>query len=104
MLADRKVKCHRTGFTKTCRSLVDSGACTRWVQMAGADHEGKPVNHWDCIDNWSITVGLNTAQQVRQLAASVEGARNVLALMSKAAARQALPEQTPPMTTIEHQP
>lgn len=77
LLPPEKVFCHHTGFTKRCRSLVSSGRCNRWLQIAGKNpNTGEDVNRYDCIDNWTPMLLIENSQQQRQTGAAVESFRN----------------------------
>lgn len=76
-LPDKDVKCHHTAFKQSCRELVASGACNRWLQIAGANpNTGEPVNRFDCIDNWTPMLLIENSQMQRQTGAALESFRN----------------------------
>lgn len=83
MFPDKKIKCHRTGFTKSCHKLVTSGTCTRWSQFEGTDPvTGKQINGYDCNDNWEITFQLNVIRKLQNgflgLQEAIESFRNAV--------------------------
>lgn len=49
---DEKRCCHRTGFEKSCRELVDSDKCQRWenILITNLQTEGT-INRWGCSDD-----------------------------------------------------
>jgi hypothetical protein len=76
-LPDPKIKCHLTGFTKGCRKLVASGACTRWTHVLGVDaNTGQEVNRSDCADNWIVPLMIENSKLQNQTGAAVESFRN----------------------------
>lgn len=75
----KEMMCHHTGFTKSCRDLVTSGKCRRWIQVMGTNpNTGEPVNRWDCVDNWTPMLLIENSQMQRQTGAAVESFRNVM--------------------------
>lgn len=81
MFPDKKIKCHRTGFTKSCHKLVTSGTCTRWSQFEGTHPvTGEQINGFDCNDNWEITFQLNVIRKLQNgfhgLQEAIESFRN----------------------------
>lgn len=77
MLPDKDLKCHRTGFEKSCRQLVSDGACNRWKQLQGTNPvTGAPMDLWDCIDNHAHTLRVCAVRSIESSAASVESMRN----------------------------
>lgn len=72
-------KCHHTGFTKSCRALVTSGACPRWMQILGTNpNTGEEAQRWDCVDNWMPLLMIENSQMQRQTGAAVESFRNIM--------------------------
>ncbi len=73
MLPDKDVKCHRTGFTQSCRQLVAEGSCTRWRSLPindPATGENKLV--YDCIDNHSHDLNWCILRAIDQNSASLD--------------------------------
>jgi hypothetical protein len=76
-LPDEKLRCHHTGFKQSCRELVASGKCGRWMQIHGHNPStGVPVNRYDCVDNWTPLLLIENSQMQRQTGAAVESFRN----------------------------
>ncbi len=77
MLPDKDIKCHRTGFEKSCRALVADGACNRWKLLQGTDPTtGAPINLHDCIDNHAHTLLIAAVRALESNSAAVESMRN----------------------------
>lgn len=77
MLPDKNLGCHRTGFAKSCRSLLASGKCRRWRMVLGEDPQtAAPLQAWDCIDNHAYVIALSTGRALEQLTASTDKAHN----------------------------
>ena len=78
MLPDAKRKCHHTGFTKSCRKLVVDGHCQgRWVQVQGVHPQtGEALSRWECVDNLTPMLLLESTQQQRQTCASIDRLRH----------------------------
>lgn len=76
-LPNKDIGCHHTGFEKSCRELVASGRCNRWVQLQGLDRNtGQPFNEWNCTDNWSVRLQVEGNQMTREAGAATETLRN----------------------------
>lgn len=77
MLPDKTIKCHRTGFAKSCASIVGKGQCRLWMQIIGTNpNTGEPINRWDCADAWMPLLLIENSQMQRQTGAAVESFRN----------------------------
>lgn len=77
MLPDKKVKCHHTGFAKTCLSFVGKGQCSKWVNVLGKHPQtGADMNQWGCADMWVPYLLIANTNMQRQTAAAVESFRN----------------------------
>ena len=79
MLPDSKIKCHHTGFAKSCRSIVtaDDTICPKYVHVVGSNpNTGNPVDHWGCIDSMQHLLLIENSQMQRQTGAAVESFRN----------------------------
>lgn len=74
-LPDKDLKCHLTGFEKSCRQLVFEGACKRWKLLEGREGD-KPIAVWDCIDNHAHTLQKITVFSIQSNSAAVESMRN----------------------------
>ncbi len=71
----KEVYCHRTGFAKSCRALVTSGKCNRWVTLEGSDPvNGQPMSKSDCVDNWPIMLLIELARKIANGTAGVQAA------------------------------
>lgn len=67
--------CHRTGFEKTCRTLVVDGVCNRWIPESGQIN-GVDVIAYDCADNWQLQYLKDNAQAQNGTGAAIESFRN----------------------------
>lgn len=77
LLPDPKIKCHRTGFRKSCRDIVARGQCQLWIGLQGTDpNTGAPIDKFACADSWLPMLMVENSQQQRQTAAAVESFRN----------------------------
>lgn len=77
MLPDPKIKCHRTGFAKSCASIVGKGQCRLYMQVMGSNpNTGEPVSKWGCADEWMPLLLIENSQMQRQTGAAVESFRN----------------------------
>jgi hypothetical protein len=74
-LPDKDIKCHLTGFEKSCRQLVCDGACKRWKLLEGREGD-KTLAVWDCIDNHAHTLQKITVFSIQSNSAAVESMRN----------------------------
>jgi hypothetical protein len=74
-LPDKDLKCHLTGFEKSCRTLVCDGACRRWKLLEGREGD-KPLAVWDCIDNHAHTLQKIMVFSIQSNSAAVESMRN----------------------------
>jgi len=74
-LPDKDLKCHLTGFEKSCRQLVCDGACKRWKFLEFRDGD-KLIPSWDCIDNHAHTLQKLTVFSIQSNSAAVESMRN----------------------------
>lgn len=95
MLPDAKVKCHHTGFTKTCLSIVSKGQCPKWVNVLGKHPQtGADMNQWGCADAWMPHLLIANTNMQRQTAAAVESFRNeMVQLNGTHVLLEALPSQ-----------
>jgi len=88
----KEIGCHHTGFQKKCRDLVTKGLCNRWVCLIGADpNTGETLNHYNCIDNWVLKLGLEQSQMSRQTGAAVESFRNCMVELNTGIPQSQLP-------------
>jgi hypothetical protein len=72
MLPDKSIKCHRTGFTKSCFDGVTKCKCMLWVRVDGLDAMGREIDVHGCADILSIKFLHEIAKEVRQGAASTD--------------------------------
>lgn len=72
MLPDKSIKCHRTGFTKTCYEGVVKHKCRLWCHLEGVDAMNKPVDVFGCGDELSLKLMHEVAKEMRQAAASTD--------------------------------
>jgi hypothetical protein len=79
MLPDKKIKCHHTGFAKTCLSMVSKGACPKWVRVTGKNpQDGSLIDRYDCADALVPLLLIENANMSRHTAAAIEDFRNVM--------------------------
>jgi hypothetical protein len=72
MLPDKSIKCHRTGFTKSCFDGVVKHKCRLWMHVSGTDAMGKDIDVHGCADEFSVKMLHEIAKENRQTAASVD--------------------------------
>lgn len=76
-LPPKEIKCHRTGFEKTCRECVVDHGCQLWQQLMGQNPQtGETINKWGCADAFTNMLLIENSQQQRQTGAAVESFRN----------------------------
>lgn len=77
-LPPKEKKCHCTGFAKSCRALVTSGACSnRWQLLQGLNPQTKEtINLWECVDNHIPTLLMSIGKATNELGAATESFRN----------------------------
>lgn len=76
-LPKETTKCHLTGFEKSCRELVASGACQRWINVQGMNPQtGETVNQWNCTDNWMPMLLIENSKKLNEVGAAIESFRN----------------------------
>lgn len=79
MLPPKERKCHHTGFAKSCRSLVSSEACCKWVHMTGTDPQsGAVVDHWNCVDAFMLKLQIEANKLMYEAGAATESFRNAV--------------------------
>jgi hypothetical protein len=100
MLPDAMMKCPHTAFERSCREIVASCDCPKFVKISGINpNDGKPVDKFGCIDSFLHMLLIENAQMQRQTGAAVESFRNeMVALHEQASAgeRPALAAVTRP--------
>ena len=100
-----EVMCHRTGFAESCRSLVTSGKCTRWLQLRGIDpNTGQEFDRHDCIDNWTPILLVENSQMQRQTGAAIESFRNEMVLLNEQSFALMQQRQEEPHRISQHHP
>lgn len=73
LLPDKEIKCPHTGFNKTCREIVTSCTCPKYVHILGANpNTGQPVDVWGCIDSLYHLLLIENSQMQKQTAASCD--------------------------------
>jgi hypothetical protein len=79
---DKRKMCHRTGFTKSCRDLLDEGTCQgRWVRVTGVDlndagPEPKAFDLHGCVDDMQYRIQQSFEYRLVAVQAAVESNRN----------------------------
>lgn len=77
MLPDHNIKCPATGFALSCREIIASHTCPKFVKIAGTNpNSGEPVDQFGCVDSFIPMLLIENSQQQRQTAAAVESFRN----------------------------
>lgn len=96
-------KCPHTAFKKKC---VDLRAwCPKWVHIMGLDpNTGDPVDCFDCSDQWTPTLTLEVAKEVRQSAAAVESFRNEMVKGAQLLLRRTEVPEAPHLINMEEVP
>jgi len=90
MFPDKAIKCHRTGFTKSCFDGVTKHKCVLWCHVEGTDAMGREIDVYGCSDQLAIKFLHEIAKEVRQGAASTDKVANeVRAAADGSAARDA---------------
>lgn len=86
MLPDKEVRCHLTGFKKSCRKLVETGQCKRWMAIRGMNpNTGEPMDEHRCIDDWIPLLLIENSQMQRQTGASVDKVATEIAVRARQA-------------------
>jgi hypothetical protein len=84
MLPDKEIMCHRTGFTKSCRSIVAEGQCQLWMNIIGLHPQtGEQINQWKCADAWLPLLMIENSKMQRETGAAVESFRNEMVLANE---------------------
>lgn len=79
MLPEEDIKCHRTGFKKSCRDMVVKCKCRLWIGIPVTDLDSKKeFMQWDCGDTWNVFLGKENSQMQSQTVSSVDSLRNVI--------------------------
>lgn len=77
MMPPKERMCHLTGFTKSCRQLVNDEACGRWSQVQGRHPQtGVEMDRWACVDDHIPTLLLTIAKLTLEAGAATESFRN----------------------------
>lgn len=86
---DTDIMCPATGFVRSCRDIVTSYTCPKFVNIRGRDPQsGAEQDRWGCVDAFLPLLLIENAQMSRQTGAAVESFRNEVAKSSEAAGRQ----------------
>jgi hypothetical protein len=77
-LPNKDRKCHRCNFEKSCRDLVTSEACQRWVKLPWKDHplQGGAIDVWNCIDDHVFMQTIDVQRQANLSALEMNAMRN----------------------------
>lgn len=75
---DKKKMCHRTGFAKACRDLLDDGICQgRWVNVQGRNPQtDETLNRWGCVDDQAVLIQLSMEARLIGVQAAIESRGN----------------------------
>ena len=75
---DKAKMCHRTGFEKSCRDLLDDKICQgRWVNVIGKNPQtDEPVNRWGCVDDQAVLIQMSIEARLVGIQAAVESRGN----------------------------
>ena len=80
MLPDRKIRCHYTGFSKSCADMVSKHGCQKFVHLLGADPQtGNPIDKFGCSDAFMHMLTIENSKMARETGAAVESFRNEMA-------------------------
>lgn len=80
MLPDKDIKCHETGFAKSCFECVVDHKCRKWVHFLGKNPQtGDDVDVWDCRDHVEHFFWIEAARVQRATTASVDALRKEVA-------------------------
>lgn len=89
MLPDEKIKCPATAFARSCREIVVSCTCPKFVSLKGKNPQtGADVESWGCVDAFLPLLLIEISQQTRQAGAATESFRNEVMKADETAARQ----------------
>ena len=76
-LPPKEAMCHCAWFEKSCRDLVVSGACRRWVNVRGMHPQtGTELDRWDCVDNQIPVLLMSIGKLTSEAGAATESFRN----------------------------
>lgn len=88
---DPRKMCHHTGFKRSCKKLLDSGACQgRWVEVS-LNNLTKEGSHaaWGCSDEFHFVMGMVQEKRLLGIQAAVEMRGNaVVNILAESMARQ----------------
>lgn len=78
MLPDKKVRCHRTGFTKSCYDMVTKNHCRLWKRADGVDPQDpkKTIDVFGCLDEMRHWFALEHTRKQHEAGAAIESLRN----------------------------
>ena len=75
---DKAKMCHRTGFEKSCRDLLDARICQdRWVNIIGRNPQtDESINRWGCVDDQAMLIQMSIEHRLVGIQAAVESRGN----------------------------
>jgi hypothetical protein len=84
---DKQKMCHRTGFAKSCRDLLDERVCQgRWVHITGSNmNTGDPIDVHGCVDDAQYLLQQSFEHRLVGIQAAVESRGDKLAGLQVAA-------------------
>jgi hypothetical protein len=89
MLPDKKIKCHHTGFAKSCFDGVTKHSCQKWMQIMGSNPQtGADMSRWGCADSFIPLLLIENSQMQRQTAASIDSFRNEMIKLNQQTQQQ----------------
>lgn len=76
-IPSEKRRCHHCQMEKSCRDLVLSGACERWVNIKGQHPQtGEPLDRWGCVDDLNHILLLEIGNQTSKVSVELNVMRN----------------------------
>jgi hypothetical protein len=83
-LPSKERMCHHTGFKESCRELVASGKCERWMTITGQlPQEDTVTSHSMCIDDWGPFLMMENSKCQRSTSVAVESFRNEMVQLNR---------------------
>jgi hypothetical protein len=69
---DPKIRCHHTGFARSCREIVAEHDCPKFVQVQGTNkNTGEPINRMGCVDSVLHILQIETQSVMREVSGEV---------------------------------
>lgn len=75
--SDKTVRCHETGFKKSCFDMVNKYKCRKWVHFTGPHPQTRAIiDQWDCRDHLEHLFWMQAMQAQMHTTASVDKLAN----------------------------